>query len=257
MAQSAKATIRAKLLMRTGMSTQGLNRRIGALAKRIAVTSDEALYIVAYENGVSLKGVDSATLALVRQHTAPAAAAPRVPAKASKPAPPRTVSIRIGDVDVGSVPTMSAALAADAKKVAEACYIRLFLIENSLRELITRVMAAAEGQAWWSSVRTPLREKAARYSQNELKAAWHPARGTDPIQFVDLPDLVTIVEDAWPRFEKVFGQKHWLRGFIEDMNITRRVVAHMSKPDRKAFGYIETHFNKWTTLLQNRSQEIP
>jgi hypothetical protein len=259
--------IREQLLAKLGVTPQALNPRIGKVARDLAISADDAMLVLAHENRINISRLDAETLGRVRTHLARRAVDSPVTANSARPAkraavkqapPERTVNIKIGDVSVAGVPCMDPVLATSAKKVAQDAYVRLFLIENSARDLIKRVMKNSYGEQWWdSNVNSGLQKKAARYSANELSNAWHPPRGTDPIQFIDLPDLAKIVEDNWNDFKAIFPKKDWFANFIESLNVTRRVVAHMTALSDNAYKYVDTDFAKWMQLLKAKASEIP
>jgi len=263
---SAHPEVRNKLLKKLGITSQALNARVGALARRLAIPSDEALYLLAHQNRINLsKALDPATLANVREHVASlhkdtvldrAAMPPRAP-KEQRPQPARRITVEIGALSVDEVPCMGEAMALQARQLARDVYPKLFLIENSARELISRIMTAARGVGWWSTIEPDLQEKSKRYAASELRQAWHPTRGKEPIQFVDLPDLVRIVEDNWDHFKDIFPKKTWFGHFIDDLNVSRRVVAHMSPLKAQGIKYVDASFEKWTSLLKAATAKLP
>ncbi len=268
---SLKDRIRQQLIDKLDVSARGLNGKVGAIAKHLAISAEDATYVLAHENRINITKLDQETLTRVRGHLArrhadvspasPAATARRSASRARSTASattPRVLNIKVGTIDVTGVPCMSASMGQKAKRVAEQGYIPIFLIENSARDLITRVMKAAHGANWWSTkVSQAVTKKAADYAANEGKQAWHPARGSDPIQFVDLLDLVQIVEMNWSDFRQIFPRNNWFRTIIEDLNVSRRVVAHMNDLDPNTYKLIDAAFIKWTNQLKAKSAFIP
>lgn len=266
---SLRDKIREQLMHKLGCDKpQALNPRVGKVAKELAVSAEDAMYVLAHENKINISRLDAATLERVRGHLARRDVIHPLPSQLNKPpreagrrsqgATPRVVNIKIGNVAVSGVPCMGASIAHDARQVAQDAYVKIFLIENSAREMITRVMSAAHGSTWWSSnTKTTIQTKAAKYAANELKNAWHAPRGTDPIQFIDLSDLVAIVDGNWTDFAAIFPKPEWFGNFIDELNVTRRVVAHMNIVDKSAYTLIDAAFLKWTQLLTSRSSDIP
>ena len=92
------------------------------------------------------------------------------------------------------------------KKISEAnemavVYPVLYLLENSIREVIDRVMISRYGDNWWDSEAPKgLRDTVSGRMADEKKNCWHQRRGDRPIDYLDLNQLTTLmrkVEKDW------------------------------------------------------------
>jgi len=90
------------------------------------------------------------------------------------------------------------------KKLAEVAamikvYPVLYGLENSIRELIKRVMSDKFGKDWWDTQLTTsklrgVRDTAnGRMTQEKTKHSWHQRRGSHPIDYVQFDDLEKIL----------------------------------------------------------------
>lgn len=107
-------------------------------------------------------------------------------------------------------------------------YELLFCFENSVRELIEDRLKEAYGvNDWWTKgVSEEIRQKAERLSMREQQAPWHSPRGGTLLAFVDFPILASIITDGWEHFEDLLGKTSWVVNVFEEMNQSRRAIAH-------------------------------
>jgi len=146
--------------------------------------------------------------------------------------------------------------------MAEKVFPALYIFENSARNVIVRVLDARAGKDWWSNqkiVAGSLSREVAKRIAAEKKEGWHSTRGTHPIQYVDLTDLPSIVSapDSWPHFERIFPRQSWVSALFEDMNVSRRVVAHMNPLAEADIRQVEAGFQKWARHLKSIESELP
>lgn len=257
---------RAALLKKLGnISPQALSQRVKRLKSRIPISTEDAVYVLAHENGIDIsRRLDRETVSrvagYVSQLKTPAANNTGAAVRTRKPSQAREVVIR--GLRIEGLPALSAKHAAEAKRMAEKAYPMLYVFENSARDVITRVLEAAFGSNWWDQVAPKkVRDKAAGRIGQEGDDAWHSVRGAHPINYVDLRDLVTVVNSskAWPKFGgKVLPPRQsWFEGIIDDMNVSRRVIAHMNPLSSDDIKQIEAGFAKWSRQIKSRASDIP
>jgi Swt1-like HEPN len=144
--------------------------------------------------------------------------------------------------------------------MAEKVYPVLYTFENSARDVISRVLAAAVGTDWWERVVSkPIKEKVATRMADEDKEPWHSKRGAHPIYYTDFKDLAKIVSGAkaWPHFKKLFPSSTWFEGVIDDLNVSRRVVSHMNPLPADDIKHVESGFTKWVKQMRAKANELP
>lgn len=175
-----------KTLLRTlGVTPQRLSQLAKARKKQLPMTTEQAVYTLAHENGVDLskhlnKDETAEIRSLLAQLPARAhTAAPSTNGTAAKRALPRkSVKVSIAGVDVGTIPVLSATHATEAKLMSEKVYPTLYIFENSVRDLIERVLKNAFGPSWWTTaVPGSIQATAAKHKADETKDPWHGRRG--------------------------------------------------------------------------------
>jgi hypothetical protein len=258
--------LRDDLLKRMGgITIRRLNQIASARAQEMLISHEQAVNSIAYEHGVRLSkylGDEEQVelrpiIAQLKQVAAPSAGGPTGP---KRPTGRKAVLVKIGGIDVPQVPGMTATHAKEAKMMAERVYPRLYVFENSARDLISRVLKDAIGEDWWDKVVLPkLRTKAEGRKSDEVKDPWHGKRGAALIDYLDLSDLVLIVTapKAWPHFKKFFDRPSWFQELVNELNVSRRVAAHMNPLEDDDVKNVEAAFRKWAKLLKAKTDLIP
>ena len=230
-------------------------------------TNQQALFVLAHENGMRLSNYMTAEqIAEVRTlvQGRPTVAAPSRPndtiRAARKPASPKNFSMTIGTEKFGEVPALKASHATEAKAMAERVYPLLYVFENSRRDLIELVLKAKYGDDWWTTVvPSKVREAADDLKEQEKKDTFHGKRGRRDIDYLLLTQLWRIVNHKWKDFEPFFPPgKHWVQSVIEnDMNVSRRPIAHMNPLEDDDIKNVESTFRKWVRNLQAVADKLP
>jgi hypothetical protein len=107
-------------------------------------------------------------------------------------------------------------------------YELLYCLENSVRELIERTLREAYGpERWWADgVDESIRKNAEKRKQDEARARWHGPRGDSLINYIDFPQYADVIVSRWAKFEDLIGDQEWLVNYFDEMNRTRRALAH-------------------------------
>jgi hypothetical protein len=263
---AANPRIRKALFDRLGLTQPGFSRRVTRLRQQLPMSYEDAVYVLAHQNNVDIgRDLDPATLARVsgyvaqlKSTTTPDSSSTDARGQGKQKPLPKEVVVEIAGVKVGKIPGLTPGHAKEARTMAEKVYPVLYLFENSARDVITRVLKSALGDDWWKHVPLEVRNQADFNMKKAGDEAWHSMRA-DPIQCVDLPQLKNIVKNdkLWLHFKPFFNRKSWFESVIDDINVSRRVVAHMNPLSADDIKSVETGFRKWVKQLQAHEGEIP
>jgi hypothetical protein len=263
---AANRQLRADLLKKLGVGERRLQQRVAARARELPSTHEEAMHTLAYESGLKLsKYLSPEETAQVRalisqSRTAPQAApAARNSARGKRPAP-RPVLVTIAGISVEKLPGMTATHAKEAEAMATKVYPALYVFENSARDLISRVLKAGVGDDWWDKVvPQKVKDNAAQRKKDEAKDPWHGKRGAALIDYLDLTDLPSIVgaPKAWPHLKPFFDRPSWFQELVNELNVSRRVAAHMNPLEPDDIKNVEAAFRKWGKVLKAKEGLIP
>ncbi len=73
-----------------------------------------------------------------------------------------------------------------------------------------------------------------------------------------LNELWAIIKDRWQHFKPFFPNQAWVESLITgDMNISRRVLAHMNPLPADDIKNIEAALRKWTKQLEGIGDKLP
>ncbi|MBS0580633.1 MAG: hypothetical protein JSR36_15355 [Proteobacteria bacterium] len=142
-----------------------------------------------------------------------------------------------------------------------AVYPLLYVLENSMREVVRRMMHAAFGDNWWDTQLTSGRlrnvhKTAADRRVNEK--AWHQRRGSHPIDYVDLVDLGDIITGKRSTFfPALMDDVEWFRTFMKELAPSRNVVCHMNPLQKHNVDAVKLSLHRWQAIVQAAGAAIP
>lgn len=259
------AVVRERLLKKLHITARALNYRIKALQGDQAITREDALLVIAFEEGVPIADrVEAEDLARINDYVAKRKASrigdagPAVPSRKGAPsaAPPRMVAI--GGSDFQGLPGMSTRQVNEAKRMANEVYPILYVFENSAREIIARVLKSAYGDKWWDKVASASEKNSvAARKAKEGAEAWHSQRNAHPIYYTDLAELAKIVNRQWKHFKVIFPRANWFDGLVDDMAVSRNEVAHMNPIKKDDVKHLESAYAKWVKQITAKAGSIP
>lgn len=264
----ANKELRAALLAKNKWTKQTLSANVQRKKRVTPMSTEEAVYLLAHEAGVKIdKYLGGDEVARVRTLIAQGASLTVTPrptaAKAKNVArPPKILSIA-NKVRVSST-MLTAAKLAEAKEMSE-LYPILYVLENSMREVVKRVMHAKFGEKWWdtelvSGKLKSVHKTAADRMQAESGRRWHQRRGAHPIDYVDLGHLGDIIfgkQDAF--FPGVLGDDlEWFRNsFMKELEPSRNVLCHMNPLSDTNARDLVTKLERWEALVRDAAPNLP
>ena len=261
--------LRTHLQEKLDIGPRQLQRLIAKRATELPSTHEQALFTIAHDNGLRLSHyLTAAQIAdvrsLVQGRPSAASATPTQATngrrRAPKRGPRRTASVTIANAKFGEVPGLKQSHANEAKVMAERVYPLLYVFENSVRDLIELVLRAKYGDDWWTkAVPAKVQETAQEVKEQEKRDTYHGKRGRRDIDYLLLTQLWKIINHKWKDFEPFFPPgKHWVQSMIEnDMNVSRRPIAHMNPLEDDDIKSVEVAFRKWVKNLKAVAEKLP
>ena len=155
--------------------------------------------------------------------------------------------------DTGSIPLppfVEAERQADLAKMVRV-YAQLFLLENSMRGLIERVLTKHLGRDWWEkAANSQMKQKHESRIKNERSKKWAPARGEfGPLYALDWLDLIKLMRKYPDQFVDRLGDIDFLHRF-EDAGSFRNVVAHNGVlREEDDFDLIRIYYQNWISQV--------
>lgn len=136
-------------------------------------------------------------------------------------------------------------LIAEARSMASV-YTAIAAFENSVRKLISTVLLEEEGEAWWEKcVSEKIRNRADSKRKDEEKIKWHAQRGSDPIYYALMGDLISIMRQNWPHFEPYIPSVEWAASILDIVERSRNVIMHSGLLERADVERIGIFIRDW------------
>lgn len=140
--------------------------------------------------------------------------------------PPADPVPKVGDRTGIHLDDFSLQIRNQAVRMAEV-YTFFFCFENSARELVESRLLEGLGQSWWEKgVPQATKKRVLDRRDRENANRWHQARGGSDIYYADFGDLCNIIVNNWPLFEDLFPSQDWVRARLDDLEMSRNVIAH-------------------------------
>jgi hypothetical protein len=130
-------------------------------------------------------------------------------------------------------------------------YEVLYCLENSVRDLIERTLRETLGpEKWWTEgVPEPIRKGAEKRREEDVKARWHSTRGESLINYVDFPQYADIILAHWDWFEELIGDRDWLSHYFDEMNRSRRALAHTGSLSETDVERMDFRVREWLRVV--------
>lgn len=150
----------------------------------------------------------------------------------------------------GPLDDFSFAIRVQAQRMARV-YELLFCFENSVRELIEdRLKEKFSVEDWWEKgLPDDICKEAQRLKERERKTPWHGPRGGTLLAFVDFPVLARIITERWEHFEDLLGRAEWVTNLFDEMNQSRRAVAHTGVLSQHDIERMELRVRDWLRVV--------
>jgi len=254
--------LRKALLKTLGCTPAALSQRVKRLKKNHPMTSDDAAYLIAHQQGIPLdrylpvEQINHIRTVLSQIQTP---APSQVPSKAIG-VRSRTTSktlIICADLKVTD-PVLSQEKLHEAQEMA-AVYPLLYVIENSIRHVITSFMESSYGDNWWKE-KAPqgLQTAVAQRMSDDANNSWHQRRGARPIDYLDLNQLPALMRkiqgDVVP---KIVPSIEWFTELVNEVYRSRCVICHMNPLDKDNISSVKLRFRQWQKLIKAKRQHIP
>jgi hypothetical protein len=270
--------LRKALTKRTGWSKQVLSKRVKKLRTITPMATATAHGVLAHQQGMKIdKYLDADELRLV-QNVLPAISQAASSLSASTNGGPdgrvrSKASVVKGRLAGRTIvfpsnfstddPLLSDSKLREAREMAEV-YPVLYVLENSIRELVKRVLSSTYGTNWWDSALTSakardVKSKADQRRTGEDHMRWHQRRGVHPIDYVDLKDLGTIIlSKQTDFFPGVLGDsRDWFEQFMRELEPSRNVLCHMNPLTGHNIADVRLKAERWRSLVDGRQEFIP
>ena len=253
--------LRKALLKKLNITPQALSYRVQQLKKSHPMTTEDATYIIAQQERIILdKYLDVDTVNRIRdifqQISFPIQAKSTKRKDVKEKKSPTENTITIGKEFRATDPILPRRKLLEAKEMA-AVYPLLYVLENSIREVIDLKMISLFGQNWWEQAPSKLKRHVRGRMADEQKNSWHQRRGDRPIDYLDLEELPSlmrkiereVVPEIIPTFE-------WFNQLVEEVYKSRCVLCHMNPLDSSNIQAVKLRLHQWQNQVNAKRNVI-
>ena len=105
-------------------------------------------------------------------------------------------------------------------------YVQFYVLENSLREIVTEKMLDVHGKNWWDTYASQSVKDNVEKNRTREREAGVTTRSTDPIDYTTFGELGQIIQDNWDVFSDTFNDKKAVSRVLGGLNMLRGPIAH-------------------------------
>jgi hypothetical protein len=244
------------LLEKTGVTVQRIYQMINEKKKayRYSIGKETAAYLVAADNGIDISRIlKEDELIKVRE----VARTPTIISRPKIKVPKGTstqIAVEIGkDIKVTD-PLLPKKIVEDARRMAEV-YSVVYIFENSVRNLIAKVLETTGADWWQSKVGAQTKRKVKDRMDKEQRNRFHGKRGAHPIFYADIDDLSSIIAANWGDFEEIFPDQQWVTGKIAEIEMSRNVIAHNNPLEEHDIARLKVNFGDWIRQISQWTEK--
>lgn len=249
--------LRKVLLKKLKCSPQALSQRVKRLKKDHPMISDDATYVIAHQQGIQLDKyllpdqVDHIR-SILSQVQRPIHLKEHPKSKITKYSRTSKALIISGDFKEKDH-VLSENKLHEAKEMAK-IYPLLYVLENSIREVIESFMQTKYGDNWWHT-KAPrgLQDKVTQRMKDDIKNSWHQRRGSRPIDYLDLNNLPSLMRHiASDVIPDIIPSNEWFDQFIDEVYRSRCVICHMNPLDKDNISAVMVRFRQWQKQVKGK-----
>lgn len=233
--------------------------RIYVLAKELAdeaqVSTEDGIYLLAARNNINLNKllpndkVNEIRKLHLSHRPVPSAPPQLTSRKTASDSHLRTINI--GKQFILTNPILPGRILKEAKEMSEKVYPLLYVLENSIREVILRVMRNKHGENWWEKKGPKeIIKEVQKRKETENENPWHGRRGSHEIYYTDILHLGRIVQNNWADFKNILPDAQWLTLKLGEISHSRNPVSHMNPLKENDINRIKVFFTDWQNIIK-------
>lgn len=254
--------LKKALLNKLDVTPQALSQQAQKIKALVPMTTEQAVCIIAQRNDIKLdKYLDEEMIHLIRgllqQVTPPSQIITKKVERRTEKQAPRQYVIGIGNQFKFTDPLLPRSKLNEANEMSN-IFPYLYVLENSIREFIDRIMTAKYGANWWDSqAPESLREDVSRKMSGDKRDSWHQRRGDRPIDYLDfkeLPRLMNKIEQIV--VPDIISDLDWFRQLVKQVYKSRCVVCHMNPLDKNNVDAVLVWFKQWEKQIDAKKDLI-
>jgi len=148
-------------------------------------------------------------------------------------------------LDVSNTPSLTPTDIENAYKMGQV-YVAIHCLENSVRNLIRKVLKDSLGEQWWDkAASSEMKQKVNSRKKSEAKKKWLTSRGSDELHYTDWGDMVKIMRKYPDLFEDYIGDINFVVLRLGELENLRNTIAHNGVLPDDEIARVELYFKDW------------
>jgi hypothetical protein len=242
---------------RLGISSSAVYERIDKLreSKGFTISRESSAELLASENGIDVsKYLSREELSELRKLQIQS---PTIITKVvNKKMTPHYKILNLGSGVHIQDALLPAKMTQEAAEMAN-IYPIIYTFENSVRNVISLVLYQKYGENWWETkVSAKIQDKVKDRKLKESDNPWHGKRGAAPIFYTDIGHLLSIIKNNWSDFESLFPNQSWIESRINEIEISRNIVAHNNPLAKRDIQRLSLYFEDWEKQVKIIKERI-
>lgn len=125
-------------------------------------------------------------------------------------------------------------------------YRLLYVFENLVRDFIVKRFTEVDDEEWFDKrASTAMKQKVEDRKNKAAKNQWHVGRKDHPIYYLDFGDLGLLIQNHWAEFKDFLDNQTWIQGRIQDVELSRNVIAHTNELVPEEGDRIQMYLRDW------------
>jgi hypothetical protein len=239
--------VRKLLLEKLGISPQALSQQAQTMKiKHGPMSTEEATYVIAHQRGIDLsRFLPIEVIDRVRSLVPKQLPTPVHSKLATRPRPRSKKSAT-------SYPLVPDSLSAKGVAIGSESFPQMFVLENSIRTLVTQRLSETYGKDWWGKGRFKgVRDNVQRIIDKEKNYPHRDKRGLHPIFYSNFAELKLIVLNEFDQFSDVILNRQWFEVQMDQVYMSRNSLAHSVAITEDDETRIRLFYSEWAKLLEN------
>lgn len=129
-------------------------------------------------------------------------------------------------------------------------YMAIAAFENSARKFVQDRLLEEYGADWWDTkVSSAIRTQAEQRKKDEEQNRYHGARGTSMINYTQISDLTTIIQNNEAAFRDYIPSVEWARQIFKSIERSRNVIMHSGELAMNDIQRVGMNIRDWLQQL--------
>jgi hypothetical protein len=240
--------VKKLLLDMLRITPQALSHR----AKRIKsafgpMSTEEAVYVIAHREGVDLsRFLSIETIDRIRSlvpKELPKSSGSPIAARPKDKKHPKSAKL---------YPLVANHIISRTVSIGDESFPQVFVLENSIRNLIIQKLSKAHGRDWWTKANVKgVRDTVQRTIDKEKKYPHREKRGLHPVYYSNFADLKQIILNERKYFTDVIVDFQWFEVEMNRVYMARNLLAHSVVIGEDDASRIRVFYRDWARLLES------